>query len=670
MGGDRAGSGSRCGRPRLTGPEPQRPVARVAVDVSLPHLDRLFDYAIGDALDDVALPGVRVKVRFAGRLVGGFLVQRVEHSEHPRLSPLAGVVSAERVLADDVASLVRLVADHYAGTFADVVRLAVPPRHARTERETPADPAHTSAARPLAERLAYLDGGTGLLDALADRRAPRAVVAMPPARPSWSALATMTAAAAVAGGTVVIVPTARDVQRTLEALTELLDPAHVVALTADVGPAERYRRFLSVVRGQRRVVVGTRSAAFAPVQDLATVIVLGGADGNHIEPRAPYPHAFTVAALRAHQVGAAFVSLSHSPSVEDIDLVERSWARLICAPRPVARALAGTVVAVDDRAVARSGPAAIARIPPDAYTAARRALADNMPVLVSVVREGYQPALACDECRAPARCTSCAGPIGRAGPGVSPACTWCAAPATDFTCRACGGRRLRQIRVGAQRTADEIGRAFPEVPVVVSSGQTIRDQLPAGARLVVATGGAEPIVPGGYGAVLLLDATTMLARPTLTATTDALARWTAATALAAEGAHTVIAADAALPVVQAMIRVDPVAFARRERAERMSLGFPPASRQATVTGSAAAGELVERVVATTGGRILGPVRAGDRLRWIIQVPRGRAAALAAELHAALARVSIMSTADLPQIMLDPLDPAAGLSAPSTQPGER
>ncbi|MDT7564642.1 MAG: hypothetical protein QOG76_3266, partial [Pseudonocardiales bacterium] len=112
------------------------PVARVAVDVPLAHLDRPFDYQVPDQLADDAQPGVRVRVRFSGRLVDGVLLDRVERSDHVgKLGWLERVVSPEPVLSAELAALCRTVADRYAGTFADVVRLAVPPRHARAEAE-------------------------------------------------------------------------------------------------------------------------------------------------------------------------------------------------------------------------------------------------------------------------------------------------------------------------------------------------------------------------------------------------------------------------------------------------------------------------------------------------------------------------------------------------------
>lgn len=135
------------------------PVARVAVDVPLAHLDRPFDYAVPDALADDAVPGARVRVRFAGRLRDGFVLERAARGEDDRaLAPLQRVTSAEPVLQPQIVRLVRAVADHYAGTFADVVRLAVPPRHGITENaDPPSYPAPTTGHAP-ATVAGYPDG--------------------------------------------------------------------------------------------------------------------------------------------------------------------------------------------------------------------------------------------------------------------------------------------------------------------------------------------------------------------------------------------------------------------------------------------------------------------------------------------------------------------------------
>ncbi|THI98533.1 primosome assembly protein PriA, partial [Nocardioides sp.] len=88
------------------------PVARVVLDLPLAHLDRVFDYAVPVAMADGAVPGARVKVRFAGQDVDGYVVERAAASEHQgRLTPLRRLVSPEPVLSPAVGDLCRLVAD-------------------------------------------------------------------------------------------------------------------------------------------------------------------------------------------------------------------------------------------------------------------------------------------------------------------------------------------------------------------------------------------------------------------------------------------------------------------------------------------------------------------------------------------------------------------------------
>jgi len=117
---------------------PARRVARVLVDSPLPQLDRLFDYAIPDALSADAQPGVRVKVplRSAGRVVEGFFVEEGDPDPADRpLSDLEAVISPVCVLPASLYTLARRVADRAAGGAGDILRLAIPKRTVRAENE-------------------------------------------------------------------------------------------------------------------------------------------------------------------------------------------------------------------------------------------------------------------------------------------------------------------------------------------------------------------------------------------------------------------------------------------------------------------------------------------------------------------------------------------------------
>ncbi|MEV4543690.1 primosomal protein N' [Micromonospora echinaurantiaca] len=696
------------------------------MDVPLAHLDRPFDYLVPAELDADATPGVRVKVRFAGQLVDGWLLSRGDDSGHTgRLAYLEKVVSPEPVLAPEVARLARAVADRYAGSLADVLRLAVPPRHARVEKdvrarataggETPradggapdaapepgsgpdaapdpagpevtpsaastavaasaasvavAEPAGPGAGGESAGPVAPPDpdgwreypAGPALLRALTEGRAPRAVWSALPGE-DWPARYAEAVAATVAGGrgALVVVADNRDLDRLDAALTATLGPGRHVCLSAALGPARRYRAFLAARRGDVPVVIGTRAAMFAPVDRLGLVAVWDDGDDLHAEPRAPYPHAREVLLTRAQLGAAAALVGGYARTAEAQLLVETGWAREVVADRATVRARMPAIAPTgDDPQLARDPQAATARLPSLAWTTARDALRADRPVLVQVPRRGYLPAVACADCRSPARCPHCAGPLALPSAAGTPACRWCGRVAAAYACPHCGGRRLRASVTGARRTAEELGRAFPGVPVRTSGREEVLAAVPGGAGLVIATPGAEPVADGGYGAVLLLDSWALLTRADLRAGEEALRRWLAAAALARPGpagGRVVVVADGALAPVQALLRWDAAWFAERELAERRELGFPPAVRMASVTGQpAAVADLLAEARLPAEAELLGPVPAdGERERMLVRVPRARAAALAEALHSAAGVRTARKAADPVRLQVDPL----------------
>ncbi|MFI9820141.1 primosomal protein N' [Streptomyces sp. NPDC052013] len=666
------------------------PVARVLVDKGVLHLDRYFDYAVPEELDADAQPGVRVRVRFgAGRhrvregrregggLIDGFLVERLAESDYSGpLAALAQVVSPEPVLSEELLGLARAVADRYAGSLADVLQLAVPPRNARAEQRPSPAPQPPPPA-PEAGPWARYEQGPAFLESLATGGAPRAVWHALPG-PQWSEeLARAVAATLASGrGALVVLPDGRTVARVDAALTALLGEGRHAVLTADAGPEKRYAQWLAVRRGSVRAVVGTRAAMFAPVQNLGLVAVWDDGDDSHSEQHAPQPHAREVLLLRAAQDRCGFLLGGWSCTVEAAQLVETGWARPLVAGRDRVRAAAPLVRTVSDGDLARDEAARAARLPTLAWQAVREGLRHG-PVLVQVPRRGYVPRMACASCRAPARCRHCSGPLEAQASGAGDLrCGWCGREEAGWHCPECGGLRLRAQVVGARRTAEELGRAFPAVPVRTSGREHVLDTVPGAPALVVSTPGAEPVAEGGYAAALLLDGWAMLGRPDLRAGEDALRRWIGAAALVrpqSAGGTVVVVAEPTLRPVQALVRWDPVGHAVRELADRAELRFPPVSRMAAVSGppEALAGFL-SAVELPAEAEVLGPVPLpvtpvgrprrpgapppGEHWeRALIRVPPGRGAALAGALKAAQAARMARGSAEPVWVRIDPPD---------------
>jgi primosomal protein N' (replication factor Y) (superfamily II helicase) len=628
-------------------PAATEPVARVLVDIALAHLDRPFDYAVPASMADTAVPGARVKVRFAGQDVDGFVVERASTSDHTgSLQPLRRVVSPEPVLAPEIVRLSETLARRYAGARSDVLRLAVPPRHATAEKApSPAAPAPTPITPASWSEVDHADA---FLRHLATGAAPRAVWSAAPAD-DWPTMVAEAVAVTYGGGrgALVCVPDRRDVARVDAALTSLLGEGHHVCLTADGGPSARYRDFLAVSRGARRIVVGTRSAAFAPVHALGLVVLWDDGDDLHAEPRAPYPHTREVLLARAEQQVTAALLGAVARTPEAQQLVTSGWAHELVVPRAtLRRRVRVEAVPAEDRSVAT-------RIPRAAYDAVRRGLATG-PVLVQTPRAGYAASLACDTCRTPARCTACTGPLALAGATQPPQCRWCGHTEAGWACAACGGRGLRAPVRGDARTAEELGRMFAGTTVRTSSGDRVLDRVGASADIVVATVGAEPVADDGYTAVVLLDTWLTLARDDLRVTEEALRRWLNAAALVRPGGHVVAVGDPAHPALQALVRWDPAGFARREADERAQAHLPPAARMATVTGDLGAlDDVLHLLDLPEGAEVLGPVPVDDGHRVLLRVPRPAGEALSHSLGD-LQRLRSARKLDPVRIQVDPL----------------
>ncbi|MCZ2402708.1 primosomal protein N' [Paenarthrobacter sp. Z7-10] len=688
------------------------PVAKVLIESSLPHLDRVFDYSVPAELADDAQPGVRVKVRFSGQELNGYLTERTAASETSNLSPIGKVLSAVPVLTPAVLRLAEAVAARYAGSVSDVLRVAIPPRVAKLDKDhllrtaalqsvppsipassasslpassapgpSPASVPASSAERGTAPSLLHgYRNGDAFLSHLAAGGSPRAVLSALSGYGShaWHhQLAQAIAHCHQSGrGAVAVVPDQRDLLLLEEAVAALLPADSFVRLTAEDGPTPRYRNFLRVLSGEVRVVLGTRSAAFAPVANPGLFCCWDDGDDLHVERRAPYQHSRDVLLLRAEQHHAAMLLAGHARSTEGQRLLNTRWAEPIVPERALARTVAARVISTADSYEQERDPlAGLARLPQRAWQSAKEALARG-PVLVQVARSGYAPSLACQRCREIARCRHCQGPLmepaGHSGSTPILQCRWCGTAELDFSCAQCGSRALRRVVVGAARTAEELGKAFPGVQVVSSAGDHVKAVVGDGPALVVATIGAEPVAPTGYAAALLLDGDALLRRESLRASEETLRLWFNAAALvrpAAQGGTVVVTAEDQ-QTVGALVRWDPGGFAERELSLRQELGLPPAVRIASLTGGQSDIEsFITRMSLPPEVRVVGPaaLSAGSAptghplpvedtdYRSLIFIPFAMAADIVSKLRALKASNAAKRTGSPVQVRCDGLD---------------
>ena len=626
------------------------PVATVLIDNSLPHLDRLFDYSVPAKFADSAQSGVRVRVRFAGKLVDGFLIERKEFSDHPgTLLPLT-VISAESVLSQELFTLITQVAARNAGGMWDVVRSAVPHRHARAEASVMTTTPEVTAVAPTL--ISQYAGGAALIKRTIDNQSPRAIMPTGADDPAQILAEYVTAIAQAKAGAIVLVPDRAAIDRVVKALVAHGVPKSALAvLAADDGPEVRYRNWLAALRGQTRIVVGTRSAAFAPVQNLSAICIWDDWNETFLEPHAPYWHAREVAILRSQNEQTALLVLGSAPSTDAVALMP--WLAPVARPTDQARRSMARVRSALEEQYAGQGVAT--RLPHLAFQVITAAL-KNGPVLVCVPRTGYSPRLVCNQCRNLAACSQCAGPLIQTQRSSAPTCRLCGHIDTQWSCTWCNSQQVRATTIGSVRTAEELGRAFPGIPVRSSSADHIVRSIDNRPSIVVATPGAAPLVEAGYSAALFLDGNQMLSRPDLRAGEDTFAKWMECASLVRPDGEIVVVADPEHPAVQALIRHDPIGFAQREIEQRAGVDLPPAKRLAVLSGAQAdIDELLSITQLPDGVSKRGPVPVEKGVRFLLAIDRARGLELAQVLKTSTAVRSARKKGEPVNIRFDPYD---------------
>jgi primosomal protein N' (replication factor Y) len=502
--------------------------------------------------------GSLVRVPLHGRRVGGWIAALgVEPPEGVTLRPIAKITGWGP--APELLELASWAAWRWAGRTPHFLRTASPP--GAVQGLPPA---------PVAGPVPTVPGDRLIGEAFGRARA---VLRLPPASDGYG----LVVAAAERGPTLVVSPA----HATAQVLASRLRRAGVsVALLP---------REWALAAAGVQVVVGARAAAWAPVPDLAAVLVLDEHEEVHQEEASPTWHARDVAAERARRAGVPCVMTSACPSLEAL-----RWGDLLTLDRAGERA-GWPVVDVVDRG--REDPRRVDLYSPKLVELVR----SGRRVVCVLNRKGRARLLACAACGELARCERCGLTVEQVGDELR--CRACAA-VRPAVCASCSGSKLKTRRLGTTRAREDLER-LAGVPVGEVTGET--GVLPE-ARVLVGTEAVLRRVDHA-DAVAFLDLDAELLAPRYRAAEQALALVARAARIVggkAGGGRLLL--QTRLPrheVVLAALHADPARVAAAEATRREPLGWPPYSAMAHVSGAPAA-EYVEGLRGTPGVQVLGP----------------------------------------------------------------
>ncbi len=566
-------------------------VARVVLDLDVPHLDHPFEYLVPEALEPQVAVGSRVQVNFQGRRTFGYVVSLEDHSTWgKKLLPIQKVIGPFPLLTSGVIQTAAYLANRYGSSVKQLLSFALPTRRAHVEKKF-----QELGAKP-PEPVSEVGGQH------ADRKRPRSVATLFPLQ---QRVALRALVEGCVGTVVVVMPTAASVKLAGQWLMKEFPEKTVLTTTVEDTDAHRYRVHLQALTGQGDVFVGTRSQVWTPLPLGGTLVVWDSADPRLEEQRAPYLDALDVAVARAHVEGVGLHALGYSRSLKEQLLLDSKWA-LDSSPRRADNvALTPKVHVFDWVEAEREGPTGRARLPQAAFALIRQAL-EQGPVLVQVAGPGGREELMCATCGQSAVASGCAE--GFHGP-------------------------QRRFRVGADAVADELARAFPNTSVNASSSSAgVISEISSDPQIVVATSSAEPYAPGGYAGVVVTDADSLAYTETLDGTMHAMRRWMNALGLSSQRAQAIVVGTLPETVEQALVRWDPQRVAQEELQVRQGLGFPPAAWVVQVDGDQNA---LEQVSAHLKQLILAPPAPTESGQWrlLLRAARGQAKDLMGQLRA-------------------------------------
>jgi primosomal protein N' (replication factor Y) len=240
--------------------------------------------------------------------------------------------------------------------------------------------------------------------------------------------------------------------------------ATVSVLHSELSAGERHDQWWRIREGDARVVVGARSAVFAPVPDLGLVVVDEEHDASYKQDESPRYHGRDVAVVRARLEGCPVLLGSATPSVEShANALKGKYERLVM-PRRIGPQGLPQVEIVDRRSVLRQGGDPV--LSPVLREALAERLARREQSLLLLNRRGYATSLLCRECGQQAMCPNCSVSLTLHQGGQTALCHYCGHEAkAPSACPSCRGAYLRLTGFGTERVVETVRAALPSARV-------------------------------------------------------------------------------------------------------------------------------------------------------------------------------------------------------------
>ena len=548
-------------------------IAKVLVQTPISAIEEIYDYKIPDSLKDQLVFGQLVEIPFRTRLTIGLVIDidtsksAIDSSNSSTFTKLSAqslkeikrILNTHPVIDVYTLNLIKAVQKRFGGSLWQILGQALPNVAQRLRIDSEVKAVISQEVDEAVRNTLLNQIGASDFKQLESTARMNWAVIPPNGTSTLEFIANVTAVRALLDQVLILVPDEKE----LLALEKILFPIfknELVIINSSLSRTERFINHLRVIKRNARVILGTRAAALAPVSSTATVIVYDELDESFWEKHSPGWNVRDVTLLRK-QNSSIFISTSFS-----LDLMN----------------------SVDDGCLQFRNYGSLKRIKwlsSDSNRSYHEVVKDGLktgPVLISIAEKGYANMFICSKCRNPAKC-DCGGKLTIPNPKSNPTCSLCSKEFRDWKCTFCLGTKPFVLRKGADRTLEEIGKIFPKIPIVLSTGSKRLDMISKKPQIVIATPGAEPIAQ--YSALVLLDGELVFNRPQLRAEEIARLRWRKNIWHTDSNGAIFLSLSNHHNFVQDLFSGNEKRYFAREIATRRSAKMPPEFRTATISGA-------------------------------------------------------------------------------------
>ncbi len=599
------------------------PYARVWVDTGVFHLDTPYDYEVPEKFANVVTTGVRVQVPFASREVEGLVIERVVAPKVTSgLKSITKILSVHPVATAKSLELITQCAQRWATNPWDVIRSAIPPRVASVDKSY--QPVQAKTVRTI-------------------NQSDVCFRAFEPHLSAYAQVAAIALESSRKGSVLIVVPDERDILAICAQLEISSQP--VLRIDSSLSRNERYSNFLQAMEVHDQIIIGSRSAIFTPLPPGSTVIVFKESSPNLYEVRSPAWNARDVAIMRKSIDFARVILCGYVPSLDVAALIDTKRIAYFNSNAKVS--------------VKAFTPVDSSLLPGRIFSEIRSNISQGA-VLFLLPRKGYANGILCAHCKNVALCT-CGGRLHLTSKNADPACRICGLTKKEWKCSFCTRDKKFVVSRGIERAQEEIARAFPNTPIVLSFADVIKDHVESKPCIVLATPGAIPQVDGGYSAVVVLEGLSYFSHDDLRASERANELFFEVAGSVKKGGVVLLAIDDSHPIVSSLIRWNPSAILKRELLLRSEISFPPSVNSAVmILPTAQASPLVtgiNRAISdarlASDTRVLGPTKIDSESSKVVVLSSSNSRmALTSFLHELMRRRSIAKKSDS-SLRIDP-----------------